>query len=317
MNLLKRHLLFQFFFVSFYCAAFGQTLSPYQDLSGKWGYKNSSGETVIKPQYKRANKFQGEYAIVVQNDSTKVIDSSRGLYFPVLGAINTVNHLVVPIKYHYLQYMGNDQFVFGFRKRYLGEFLKGVLSTEGKQVLPPIYSNISFFQNRYFVAIEKDTVLGKINGMDYRGTTTFNGLYDINGLKIIPCKYFRIEWAAENVLIVDSVYLTDGGKYTNTNSALFNSKGEQLTGFDYMVIGKFIDGISKARIGNKFGFIYPTGKIAIPIDFDYCEEFSNGYALIKQGDKWGAINKDGKTILDPKYDYQEVKATLKERFDGR
>ncbi len=81
-----------------------------------------------------------------------------------------------------------------------------------------------------------------------------------------------------------------------------------------MVFGKFIDGIAKARIGNKFGFIYPTGKIAIPIIFDYCEEFSNNYALIKQENKWGAINRDGKIVIEPMYAYEEVKTTLKEKY---
>jgi hypothetical protein len=84
-----------------------------------------------------------------------------------------------------------------------------------------------------------------------------------------------------------------------------------------MVFGKFIEGIAKARIGNKFGFIYPTGKIAIPVEFDYCEEFSNGYAFIKQQDKWGAINKDGKIIIEPKFGYEEVKTSLKERADKK
>lgn len=112
--------------------------------------------------------------------------------------------------------------------------------------------------------------------MDYRGKTTLNWLHDIDGKVVIPCKYDRIYWATENILVVDSAYPTDGGKFISTKSALFSNKGEHLTGFDYMVFGKFIDGIAKARIGNKFGFIYPTGKIAIPIDFDYCEEFNNG-----------------------------------------
>ncbi len=81
-----------------------------------------------------------------------------------------------------------------------------------------------------------------------------------------------------------------------------------------MVFGKFIEGIAKARIGNKFGFIYPTGKIAIPVEFDYCEEFSNGYALIKQQEKWGAINKEGKIVVEPKLGPEEVKTILREKY---
>ena len=148
---------------------------------------------------------------------------------------------------------------------------------------------------------------------DIRSVTSTEGLYDSAGKIILPCKYHRIRWATENVLIVDSAFATDDGKYMSTHSALFTDKGEQLTGFDFIVFGKFIDGIAKARIENKFGFIYPTGKIAIPIAFDYCEEFSDGSALVKQQDKWGAIDRQGKVIIAPAFAYEEVKIRLKEK----
>ena len=81
-----------------------------------------------------------------------------------------------------------------------------------------------------------------------------------------------------------------------------------------MVFGKFIEGIAKARIDDKFGFIYPTGKVAISIQFDYCEDFDRGYAIIKQQNNWGAIDKKSSIIIEPEFTYHKVSATLKEKY---
>ena len=114
--------------------------------------------------------------------------------------------------------------------------------------------------------------------------------------------------------MVDSSLLSADGKYLTPNYALFNINGKQLTEFKYMVFGKFAEGLAKVRIDNKFGFIFPNGKVAIPIKFDYCEDFKNGYALFKQGENWGAINKNGKIKIKPTRQYQEVTEELKEKY---
>ena len=42
-----------------------QTLTPFEDeTSGKWGYKNDAGETVIDPQWDEAGEFMGDFASI-------------------------------------------------------------------------------------------------------------------------------------------------------------------------------------------------------------------------------------------------------------
>ncbi len=276
-----------------------QELLPFR-VDKLWGYKDKQGEIKIEPQFQRASKFAGNIAIVAKNGN--------------LGAIDKNNNLIIPFRYEYLIPLDTAEFLFGYRAKYFGEYTIGVMTKDETVKIPAEYSYISKYRDTYTVTKNKDSIIGKSSIGDVRSISSTYGLLDINGNVIIPCKYFRVNWANDSVLVVDSSFSTDDGKYISTNSALFTDKGKQLTGFDYMVFGKFIEGIAKARIGNKFGFIYPTGEIAIPIEFDYCEEFSNGYAIIKQQDKWGAINKDGKIIIEPKFDYQEVKTALKEKY---
>lgn len=286
-------------FSLFFFKSQSQDLVPFR-VDTLWGYKDKQGAVKIDPQFQYASKFIGNVAIVAKNEK--------------LGAIDRKNHQIVPFRYEYLRPLDTAEFLFGYRTKYFGEHVMGVMTKDEKIKIPAEYSYISKYKNSYKVTKKKDSIIGKSGIGDVRSISTNDGLFDSNGKVLLPCKYFRIEWATDSVLVVDSSYLTDDKKFVRTNSALFTIKGEQLTGFDYMVFGKFIDGIAKARIGDKFGFIYPTGKIAIPIQFDYCEEFSNGYALIKQQDKWGAIDKSGKIVIEPKFTYEEVKTALKETY---
>ena len=62
-----------------------QTLTPFQNKEGKWGYKNKKGKVKIKPNYSSATKFAGNWAIV----------SQKGKY----GTIDKKDHPLIPVMY--------------------------------------------------------------------------------------------------------------------------------------------------------------------------------------------------------------------------
>jgi hypothetical protein len=277
-----------------FCNCQSQDLLPF-NVGTLWGYKDKQGIVKIEPQFQYAKKFIGKIAIVAKNNK--------------LGAIDRKNNIIVPLRYEFLQLLdtSTSEFLFGHRAKYFGEHIMGVMTKDEKVKIPAVYNYISKHNGTYTVTKNVDSIIGKNAVGDVRSVKSFNGLVDSNGKFLIPCKYDYINWINDTLIDV-----TTGG--LGTSHALFNNKGKQLTGFEYMVFGKFIEGVAKARIGEKFGFIFPNGKVAIPIKFDYCEDFSNGYALIKHHNKWGAINKKGEIIIEPKFDYQEVKTTLKEKY---
>ncbi|MEJ7672768.1 MAG: WG repeat-containing protein [Chitinophagaceae bacterium] len=82
--------------------------------------------------------------------------------------------------------------------------------------------------------------MGKNSFGDVRSVKFYYGLFDINGKVLIPCKYDYLSWVNDSLLV-----LTTGG--LGTNQALFNKKGKQLTGFEYMVFGKFLEGSCKSK----------------------------------------------------------------------
>ncbi|WP_439880135.1 WG repeat-containing protein [Pontibacter sp. MBLB2868] len=272
---------------------YSQDLHPFRETT-LWGYRDNQGVVKIEPQFQYASKFMYGIAVVAKNDS--------------LGAIDKNSNLVIPYKYEYLQPLDTSEFLFGFRAKYFGEYFMGVMSSDEKVKIPAEYRHIRKYNNTYIVVIEQDSIIGKGPIGDIRTGKSFYGLMDSKGKFLIPCEYSYLKWVNDSLIVV-----TQGS--AGTNQALFNKRGEQLTGFEYMVFGDFIEGIAKARIGDKFGFIYPSGKVAIPIHFDFCEDFSGGYALIKQQENWGAINKSGKVVVEPKYKYEEVKAELKRKYN--
>ena len=269
-----------------------QDLVPFH-VDTLWGFKDRQGTVRIQPQYQYATRYFNHIAIVAKNNK--------------LGVVDTNNHQVVPFRYEFLRPLDTAEFLFGYRAKYFGEHIMGVMDKNERVKIPAEYSYITKYKNTYTVIKKIDSIIGKAGTSDVRSVRSIYGLYNSAGKVLIPCQYDYISWINDTLIDV-----TTGG--LGTSHALFDYKGKQLTGFEYMVFGKFIDGIAKARIDNKFGFIYPTGKVAIPIQFDYCEDFDRGYAIIKQQNKWGAIDRKGNVIIEPSFAYDEVSATLKEKY---
>lgn len=275
-----------------------QDLLPFR-VDTLWGFRNKQGAVKIEPQFQYANNFRYGVAIVLRNER--------------VGAIDSNGKLIIPFRYEYLRPLDSTEFLFGYRTKYVGEHIVGVMSRDEKVKIPAEYSYISKYKQTYRVIKEKDSIWDKTAIGDLRSRRIFAGLLDSNGKVLLPCKYNSVQWINDSLFSVDSSFAQAGRNTMETRLALFTNRGEQLTGFQYKVFGKFIDGIAKARIGDKFGFIYPSGKVAIPIQFDYCEEFNNGYALMQQKERWGAINKKGEIVVEPKFSYEEVKIMLKEK----
>ncbi|HEY8689326.1 MAG TPA: WG repeat-containing protein [Chitinophagaceae bacterium] len=276
-----------------------QDLIPFH-INNLWGYKDKQGNVKIEPQYQYASRFLFDADIVAKNDTA--------------GAIDKNNNLIIPLKYEFLNQLDTSEFLFGYRAKYFGEYNMGVITKNQKIKIAPEYKYIIKYKGCYRVTKQQDSIMGRSSIGDVRSVKSFYGLLDSNGKVLIPCRYHYVNWINDSLIVVDSSFASTDKRYLETCCALFNKKGEQLTSFEYKVFGKFIEGVAKARIGDMFGFIYPNGKVAIPVSFDYCEDFNNGYSIIKQKDKWGAINKKGKIVIEPKFEYQEVKTALKEKF---
>lgn len=265
-----------------------QDLIPFRE-DHLWGFKDANGMVRIQPQFQYASKFAEGTAIVAKHDS--------------LGAIDENNKLIVSFRYQFLRQLDSTEFLFGHRAKYFGEYMMGVITADEHVKVPAEYSHIYKRNNRYVVMQQRDSVISKGVSGDVRSVRTFYGLLDSDGRILIPCKYDYLSWLNDSLVVLSN-------NSSHNGQALFNKSGKQLTGFEYMVFGKSADNMIKARIGDRYGFVDHYGRVAIPIQFEYCEDFAAGFAMIKRNDKWGAINKAGKVILEPKFEYQQAKALI-------
>lgn len=276
----------------FITKCYSQELIPFRQDS-LWGFRNLAGETKIPPQYRYVAKFSNEYAIVSDGK--------------LLGAIDKDNNVIIPVQHEYLKSLDADNFLFGDRAKYIGEYVMGVIHKDNSVIIPKLYSYINKTRGLFTVNKKIDSIISKDATGDIRSVKNLYGLIDDNGNVLITCKFGYLQWVNDKLLI-----LTKDDKWQH--QALFSREGKQLTGFEYKVIGDFKEGVAKVRIEDKYGFIYPNGKLAIPVKFHYCEDFIGGYAIIREKNNWGAINKRGRIIIKPNLDYKSVLDQLRIKY---
>ena len=255
-----------------------QELKPFES-NGFYGYKNELGEVSIKPQYQYARKFNENYAVIAKNDS--------------LGVIDKQNKQIIPTKYEYLRYIGNEKFVFGYRAKYFGEYNLGLITSQNKIILQPKYYHIRPKKDFFIVKKQSYKIIDNSGISDTREITNKYGVVDSLGNAILEPVFSRIKFLSNNFVIAR--------KELNGNYALFDNKFKQLTEFKFKVIGEFYDGLSKVREGNYFGYINTKGEEVINCEYDLNYIFINSLAIARKNGKAGIINTENETVLDFKY----------------
>ncbi len=267
---------------------FAQKLKPFES-NGLYGYKNESGEVIIEPQYQYAKQFREDYAVIAQNDS--------------LGVIDEQNNLIIPTKFEYLKYIGSEQFIFGYRAKYFGEYNLGLMTSKNEVLISPEYYHIESRDEYFIVTKQSYEVINSDDIYDTREISNKYGIVDSVGNFILEPKYSYIEFLSNGLIKVQLDF--------NGNYALFDDEFQQLTEYKFMVIGEFLNGLSKVREGDNYGFLDEDGDLKIPTKFESCYPFENGYSRVKINDKWGIIDKDGNYVFEPKYSFEEMKHRIK------
>jgi len=252
-----------------------------------YGFKESSGEIKIEPQYQYAREFKNNYAVVAKNNK--------------LGLIDKFNQIAIPFKYEFLKHLQDDKFIFGFRAKYFGEYHLGVIDTTNTILIKPIYSKIKLKNNVLETVIQKDSIIGQSSIGDTRSIRNKRGLRTLDGKQILPNEFDYISWLENGLIVLRKANL----------KALYNPNGIKLTDFEYIVIGEFKNGLSKVRKGDKYGFINENGHLSIPTKFEMCYPFENGFSRVQLNEKWGIIDKTGNYVFEPKYSFEEMKQWIK------
>jgi len=99
-----------------------------------------------------------------------------------------------------------------------------------------------------------------------------------------------------------------------------NTEGQEVihATYDYFIDGDsefcthFSEGLVKVSRGKdyfslKYGFVDKTGKVVVPLKYDWASDFNEGLATVSLNGKWGFVNQTGEEAISLMYDdvYQE------------
>lgn len=236
-------------------------------------------------------KWNGKYAYV---DSKKmmpvfkdsVFDDVGLFYFGLAivklngkyGIINIDGNEILPIKYDLIEnFCIPDGYLIVHENKKVGLF-----DTLGKEIVPTIYDYIrtDSYDIGFIVVVIDDKY----------------GILDKAGNVILPIKYRDIEeyFYSEGFVrcYSDKPVLID----------ITKPEKEEKEVFKYDDVGLFIEGLCVVKHKNKMGFIDKSGKVVIPIKYDWRPtNFRDGLAKVELNNKAGIIDKNGHEVVPIKY----------------
>ncbi|MCF8298533.1 MAG: WG repeat-containing protein [Saprospiraceae bacterium] len=230
---------------------YSQQLNSYKDNNGKFGYKNNSGEIVVKPIYDYAsNLFYDGLAVVMLGDK--------------YGFIDTVGVEVIPLIYDYVNAFDEGLAIVNLDSSW------GIIDVNGIVKIPFEYD---YLDPNYFdyerILIFKG-VVGKYNN-PVKGKY---GVADFNGKELIPCIYDSIGVFSSNMAAVKK-----DGRW-----GYVNEKGDLVIPIQYSYAGEFdYDEALVNKLG-LWGIINKKGKLESPFTENHNLDSVYGYFPDYQND---------------------------------
>jgi hypothetical protein len=244
-------------------------LAPVKTIDGmKYGYIDSKGEFVIRPQFDYAYDFQDNgLAVVSMNNLSGLIDSKG-------------NYVLRP------KYDNITQFSEG-RAAVIDKAGFKVIDENGRELTPKAYSYIGTYKNGR--ALFADTgASGKY----------LYGYLDRQGKEVVPLKYEEASDFINGRAVV---------KVKDKQFALIGLNGEVIQVYNYNSVSNLGDDLlafQKDENG-KFGYIDLKGAVVIQPQYTGAMAFNNGRAVVNTSEdynnKFGLIDRKGSFIIKPEY----------------
>lgn len=228
-----------------------------------YGYIDTTGNIVIKPQFKTVGKFhEGTADVRMPNGKWGVIDKTGKFIIPPIydGAYPFYEGIgigiVVNNKTPFQQKMEDFEFIF--------------YDNTGKIVAKPKYLVRGIFSN------------GLVEVLTKKGS----GFIDKAGNIVIEPKFENALGFSEGLC---PVQLDNKWGFINTN-------GEFIIQPIYQKAFMFSNGLAKVSLNGLWGFIDKTGKVIIDIKFGGASNFEDGFAYATLGEETGFINIKGEFV---------------------
>ncbi|MBN1499163.1 MAG: WG repeat-containing protein [Spirochaetes bacterium] len=275
-------------------------------VGDKWGFCDRNGVIVIKPILDRSENFSNGFCILekngkygVMNKQGKIVIATKydyccpfenGLAIVTIGkykgCIDKSGKIVIPLKFGRLQNISNNCYSYSYDTNECGNVKTGIISSSGKILKNPIYSNVNSFRNNYLT----------IYTLGWKGAY---GVLDKNMNYVLEPKYSYLDtFVSKEKLIKAKINKTDLFGYIDLS-------GKYIISPMYEDCSEFskTDDLAAVKVNEKWNYINSKNKILISGNIVQASTFINGLAVVKyeiQNGKWKylIINTAGKTIID-------------------
>jgi hypothetical protein len=240
--------------------------------NGKVGLSDAAGNVVIPAKYEQLGWSNG---LTMPNNNA--IGYKSGEYWGILGLDGEA---VTETYYTKLYPAGESLYIASKKGRITNHDFLGVITKEGKSVLPFKYTSIEL------------TGLRAIVGIKY-GRSYQYGVVDLGDKMIIPIKYKAINALGNLRFSIQNF---------ESKTAIYNDIGKEVIGFTLDSISTFINGHATIFVNHLRGLININGQIlAQPI---YKEVRYDAYPEVKIFDQWQIV-KDTEAVVSWEFDHIE------------
>ncbi len=249
-----------------YCSYCKKYRSFLLKKDNKFRLFNSNTEDVLLEEFDKVEKFNSNMYIAYKGAQPYLISDQLQIVSDEYDAIYSI--------------YGSDNIIAKKGNK------MGLITVENKQVLPFVYDTIEFPSKGPCIFVKK-------NG--------FYGVVDLKNNNLIPFEY---------EMIVTSWHETKNGDPTlivqkNYKLGTVNLKNEIIIPFEYNGISSWVEYGPKEHYvskGLKYGLISGSGKVVVPVIYDYLYAYYKYLILVGNNNKYGIINTDNETIVEMDYD---------------
>ncbi len=313
---------------------------------GKWGTVNAEGKELVPCQYDmiqfldntnnhilRVYKAEEKYGLIdtLGQLTVKLKYDEIGSFREGLLAVKT-NGLWGFVDAQGKQriackYRAVSDFSEGLAAVKIGRYW-GYINEEGEEVIPARFLRCGdfkegkawFYENgKYGYINRRGEVLIRAQyerAHDFEGGLArimlekHYGLIDSSGKILLRPRYVQIYPFDPRYGVAKVAYGNDRLRY-----GLINRRGELITASTgYREIHPFSEGLAAVKLKDQYGFIAPSGKLAIPARFSKVSDFSEGRAVVQLNGRCGYIDRRGNVVIQPSFsrclDFHEGKAVV-------
>jgi hypothetical protein len=151
----------------------------------------------------------------------------------------------------------------------------------------------------------QDPGIYPFRGVGADGKTTQTGFIDADGNVLIQPAWDKV---SGDFVLGRLVIFSEGlcSVFKDGKLGYIDTTGKLVIPVQFDFAGAFLDGLARVKLGNRFGYVDRSGQYAINPQFDNAGDFHSGLAAAHSDEGWGFIDKSGAWVIRPRFKAADI-----------